>query len=356
MTTTAERRAGGEVRVSGRTLTGIAMPYGTVSPDFRERFEPGAFGEIRAIDVNLQHDPAVVVARGATLTDSPRALSVAATLPDGAGALALVKRGALRGFSVEFLAKRERRDASGVRVVARAELTGLALVDKPSYPGARPEVRARSGWTVRAKVPYDRAMACECIAKGGAGAECVPLAKFAAISGAAIESMIEEAFASARRGELGSDVLAVSKDYSRPLASARRGTLRAADGDDGLDVEIDLPTGAAGDSVIDAHAVVGVIVRPLIDEARSQFTDGPDGRTYTRPHVRALLVGSTDARAGWPEAEIIPTAAAVPALPALGDVVRPIADKAPTVVDKEVPIFLPGEPEPEERTRRRIWL
>ena len=332
------------------------MPYGTIAPGFRERFEPGAFGAVRAIDINLQHDAAVVVARGAALTDSPVALRVSATLPERSAALALVRRRALGGFSVEFKPTREHRDAHGVRVVERATLTGLALVDRPAYPGARPEVRARSGRTLRAKVPYDRAMACECIAKGGAGAECVPLAKFASISGAAIESMIEEAFASAQRGELGPDVLAVAGNYRRPLASARRGTLRAADGDDGLDVEIDLPTGAAGDSVIDAHAVVGVIVRPLIDEARSQFSDGPDGREYTRPHVRALLVGATDARAGWPEPTISATPAAVPALPALGDVVRPIADKAPTVVDKEVPIFLPGEPEPEERTRRRIWL
>ena len=99
---TPERRSGGEVRVSGRTLSGVAMPYGTIAPDFRERFEPGAFGEVRAIDLNLQHDPAVVVVRGASLADSPVALSVSATLADGAAALALVRRGALRGFSVEF--------------------------------------------------------------------------------------------------------------------------------------------------------------------------------------------------------------------------------------------------------------
>ena len=120
------------------------MPYGTISPDFAERFEPGAFGEVRAVDLNLQHDAAVVVARGASLVDSPAALSVSATLPEGAAALALVKRGALRGFSVEFRATRERRDAGGVRVVEAATLTGLALVDRPAYPAAAAEVRARA--------------------------------------------------------------------------------------------------------------------------------------------------------------------------------------------------------------------
>ena len=211
---TTERRAGGEVRVSGRTLTGIAMPYGDISPDFRERFEPGAFGEVRAIDVNLQHDPAVLVARGATLTDGPEALRVRATLPEGSGALALVRRRALSGFSVEFRSTREHRDAAGVRVVERARLTGLALVDRPAYPGARPEVRARSGRTVRAKVPYNRELACECIAKGGAGSACIPLARFSAIAGPVMEDLIAQAFASAQRGESGPDVLAVMKSYA----------------------------------------------------------------------------------------------------------------------------------------------
>ena len=139
-----ERRAGGEIRVAGRTLTGIAMPYKTISPDFAERFEPGAFGEIGVVELNLQHDPGVVLVRGAILTDSPEALSVRADLPEGSAALALVKRGALRGFSVEFTSRSEHRDSAGIRVVEAAELTGVALVDRPAYPAAAAEVRARA--------------------------------------------------------------------------------------------------------------------------------------------------------------------------------------------------------------------
>ena len=148
-----EVRHGPELRIAGRTLTGTAMVYGDISPDFRERFEPGAFGDVGAVDLNLQHDPSVVLARGATLTDGPRELAVRATLPDGSAALALVRRRALNGFSIEFRAMRERRDPSGIRVVEAADLTGLALVDRGAYPGSTVEVRARRGQTPQANDP-----------------------------------------------------------------------------------------------------------------------------------------------------------------------------------------------------------
>lgn len=129
-------------RVSGRTLSGRALVYGDVAPQFGERFVPGAFGTVpETMALNLQHDPAVVVVEAAALTDNERALEVRAELPEGSAALQLVRRGALRGFSVEFVARAERREA-GVRVVERAELTGLALVDKGAYPRSVAEVRA----------------------------------------------------------------------------------------------------------------------------------------------------------------------------------------------------------------------
>ena len=170
------------------------MPYGTVSPSFRERFEPAAFGPVGLVDVTLQHDPGIVLARGATLTDSPSALSVSAILAEGAAALALVARKALRGFSVEFLATRERREA-GVRVVERAELVGLSLVDKPAYPAAGAEVRARSGRTLRSKMPFDAFLACECIKERGpgSGGACIPMVRFTKYGGRAYVRYVRRA-------------------------------------------------------------------------------------------------------------------------------------------------------------------
>ena len=295
---TPEHRAGCEFRVAGRTLSGTAMRYGDVSPDFRERFEPGAFGEVRTVDINIQHDPALVAVRGAVLTDSPRELQVRAELPPGSAALALVKRGALNGFSVEFNARAERRE-NGIRVIERAVLAGLALVDRGAFPGATAEVRARSGRRLRSKIPYDAFLACECIAQRGpgSGGECIPMVRFSQYAGELMADALGEA-------ERQRDILAVAGNFRRPLGSVSKGTVRATSTDDGLEVEIDLPAGAIGDEVIAANEAAGVIVRPLIDYDRSEFTDGPDGRTVTRPHLRAFIVGATDTKEGWSDAVI----------------------------------------------------
>ena len=138
-------------RVSGRTLTGRALVYGDIAPEYRERFTPGALGDVPAtMAINLQHDRSLVVVESAALTDGPRALEVRAELPEGSAALRLVQRGALSGFSIEFQAKDERREA-GIRVIERATLTGLALVDRGAYPASTAEVRAaldgREFWT-----------------------------------------------------------------------------------------------------------------------------------------------------------------------------------------------------------------
>ena len=306
---TVEHRAGAEFRVSGRTLSGVAMVYGDVAPEHRERFMPGALRHGGRIDVCLQHDSSIVLARGALLTDTARELRVRADLAEGSAALALVKRGALNGFSIEFHARAERREA-GIRVVERADLTGLALVDQGAYPGATAEVRRRkytkgrparirAGRVLRSKIPYDTALACECL-KQGRGAECIPLARFSHVAGETMQEMIADALGEVDQILNGRDILAVSGNYRRPIGSASRGSLRAVSTDDALEIEIDVPAGTVGDDLVAAHESAGVIVRPLIDFDKSEFTDGPDGRTYSKPHLRAILVGATDEKAGWP--------------------------------------------------------
>lgn len=148
-----ETRRASEVRADGRRLSGVVMPWGAVARPpavaVPERFERGAFGDLAAADVTLtwQHDRSAPLARtgggGLTLADSPEALRMAAELPDtvaGGDAATLVAAGVMRGLSVEFCALQERLEG-GVRVIQRAVLLRVGLVDTPAYVGSIVEAR-----------------------------------------------------------------------------------------------------------------------------------------------------------------------------------------------------------------------
>ena len=185
----SERSAPLEFRASGRTIVGDAVRYGVQATDRPERFEAGAFQPLDRHRLNLQHDRGIVLASTGdrlTLTDTPQALEVRAELRDGA-ALSLLRRGGLSGLSVEFRALQERRD-NGVRVIERAKLEDIGLVDTPSYSG-RLEVRRRSGFSLRATIPAGKKLRCEC----GGTAAC----RFAVFMGDAVEELMNTAFAGA---------------------------------------------------------------------------------------------------------------------------------------------------------------
>ena len=145
-TNSVERRAlPGEIRVSGRTVSGTVVAYGDVADmgAFREVFLPGSSGKVDEIDaeLNVMHFENRVVARtggGLVFRDTPGALLMSATLPTSAqadDALAMIRAGKLRGLSVEFraLAQEFQND---LRRIESAMLGGLGLVDRPAYQGS----------------------------------------------------------------------------------------------------------------------------------------------------------------------------------------------------------------------------
>ena len=79
-----------------------------------------------------------------TLTDSPTQLEMRAkpllSVQSGKEALELVKAKILQGLSVEFIATKQHYQ-NGVRIIEKAILSGIGLVDTPSYAGATVEAR-----------------------------------------------------------------------------------------------------------------------------------------------------------------------------------------------------------------------
>ena len=218
-------------------------------------------------------------------------------IPAADRALAEIRGGNATGLSVEFRALRERREA-GLRVIQEAVLSGIGIVRSPSYGASRVEARARSGRTLRAHIPADTDLACEC-----SGAGC----KFARFAQEALDGAMREVFERFER-----EAVASFGSYAAPLASAGRGTMRGRAVEGGADVEIDIPTGAAGDAVLAAHENAGVVVRPFLDADRSEGAalpreDGTNAMAYTRASVRAFVVSATDAREGWPAPQLVAT-------------------------------------------------
>ena len=120
------------------------MRYGDLAqlPWGQERIEAGAFVPLGDVILNASHDRTTPLARtggaGLELTDTAERLAFSATLPDTRAAddvLELVRTGVMRGASVEVRVTAERFE-SGVRVIERARLSGIGVVDTPAYPAS----------------------------------------------------------------------------------------------------------------------------------------------------------------------------------------------------------------------------
>ena len=297
---TGEHSAPLEFRAAGRSLSGPVVNYGERATDRSEMFAAGAFtSRENPLEMDLQHDPALIAASTAdgnlTVTDGPRALEVRATLKDasqgepGSGPLEMVRRGVLRGLSAAFHAIEEHR-ADDTRVITKAHLVRIGLVDQAAYAGSQVELRAKMGSTVSASIPSGQKLACEC-----SGPDC----HFAEFMGEAMQEAFDEAFEGAVR-----DVTANWARYDQPLGSVSKGTVRRTGP---TQVSVDLPNDDFGRQVIAATESTGIVVRPYLDAAESQGVIEGETMRYSKVSIRSFIISSTDARSGWPLPRITAT-------------------------------------------------
>ena len=289
-----------ELRAESRTLIGTALRYGDVSPSHKERFLPGAFGDLSGVKwLDYRHDPTRVVAHtgdgSLKLSDSPEALTLRAELP----ALPLsdlvlkeIQDGTLSGLSIEFRSLGE-RTSNNLRVVERASLVGVGLVANPSYPESK--VETRQAGVLFGRIPFSNSASgpldCECV-RGSGTCTSISLDPGSVVF------------------EDDRDILAVWKSFGAPIGSLSKGTLRYEVTDKALEVYIDLPDTSWSADLIQAAESVPIHTRPLFDSDDMEYTeidvDGETVKKVSRLTAKAFLVGPTPHNKNWPEVEIIP--------------------------------------------------
>ena len=282
----------------GRTLSGTVLAYGDVGiveshgSVIRETFRPGAFTPVPAVPLVVQHDESLPIANAGEyeLRDSNRALEIRATLPEKSAAAHLVRSGALSGYSIKFVPVREKMEG-GIRIIEKASLLHVGLVDSGAYPGSVAEVRARGArggrlGTVRGRIPVGKQLDCRCA------------------PGKCNKALFENgSFDDATQDEA-REILAVVGDYSQALASKKRKSIRFWNGKDGsLEFAIDIPNSDRGKAFQDSMDSVRMIARPVIDVDASDVLFSPDGllARYSLVSMRAITIGATDADEGWPD-------------------------------------------------------
>ena len=136
-----------ETRESPGRLTGVLLRYEERAGDRAEMFTRGSlYWPPEGVIVNQQHNRQMLITRVIPFLDGDE-VRIDVALPNttaGRDAATNVREGILTGLSVEFQSEKEGR-RNGLRIINRARLGGMGLVDSSSYKGSTVEVRSESG-------------------------------------------------------------------------------------------------------------------------------------------------------------------------------------------------------------------
>ena len=225
--------------------------------------------------LNVQHERGRPLARtgaGLILDDDETALQVRADLPgttEADNTLALVKAGVLKGLSIEFKALQERSE-SDLRIVEKAVLKAVGVVDSGAYPGSNVEARRRGGGWFRGLIPYRKRLDCQCH-KGSCN-------RVQFDAGTFDESIDGDG-----------EILAIAGDYRRGLSSRSKGSLKLTSTAEG--VQVDLLDAADTQAAADLEAmskVMPIYARPVFDADTGVFVERGDTAFYSKARLKAI--------------------------------------------------------------------
>ena len=291
------------MRAEGNTLIGTAIHYGEVANigGMKEMFQAGAFEGFQDVMLTLQHKREIPLSRvgsGLQIIDSDSALEIRAELNPQISAaketLELVRTGILRGLSIEFQALKQHFKGD-LRIVTRAKIFAISVVDVPAYSNSTVQVRARKPkYRWKSKIPFNTDLSCDCV-EGDCQKAVI------------VENSFQD-FSEIIKNKIkpnGDDVTAFVNRYENTVASLTQGTLRLAmNKNDGIDVEIDMQDSDAVKNLYRNAAGTTILARPYFvkSEESESYTDG-DKEVIVNENLRGIMLGSSDKVFGWPKAE-----------------------------------------------------
>ena len=210
----------------------------------------------------------------------------------------------------------------GIRVIEKADLFTLAVVDRGAYPGSRLEARARTGkpmpqtkvapifdwqdpeevaarWASGRPIPKRSMWARSTVPKTGGDCECVTKQPDTLYKVSFEPDAFDDLLGAIARKERDVILHTGRFDAQNSVASTSRGSLgfrKAADG--GLDIAVFNPAAAtpAGRSLAESLGSVPAYVRPLIRDIDADFLQDDVARTRVYQQVRQMsLLAKWDA-------------------------------------------------------------
>ena len=289
------------VEAGSATFQGVLMKYRSIGegPYGKEVFLPGSFGNVEQAEIllNVQHDRSRPLARAPgtmQLVDSNSVLTLVAKPPatqEVQDARMMVQAKILTGLSIEFTAL-EQEHRNGLRVISKAQLCGVGLVDTPAFPASTVEARrqqheqrAKLSLTISGIIPYEEKLDCRCQ------------------SGVCDSVRL-------KRGSLNNatepdrEILLVAGDYGKALSSKQLGSLKVTEQANGLTVSSSLPDSQAARDLVAMAETVPLLIRPSFDQKASTFVEDGPTAIYSKMQLRAILIGASDMAKGWPPATL----------------------------------------------------